>query len=50
MPENTEYLVMGLAVIFTIFAGFVASMVVRYSQVRRDLVRLEQLIREEKRG
>jgi len=44
---STPYLFMGLAVIFGITALFIISLLVRYSNTKRDLARLNQMLQEE---
>ncbi len=42
-PDTAAYLYLGLAIVFTIFALFVGSLVARYRGLQADLRTLEQL-------
>ncbi len=44
---STPYLFMGLAVIFGIITLFIISLLVRFSNTKRDLARLNQMLKDE---
>jgi hypothetical protein len=43
IPATGDYLILGLAVIFTILGLFIASMVIRYRNLNQDARLIEQL-------
>jgi hypothetical protein len=47
MPETGSYLILGLAMTFLIIAFFIASMVIRYRNLQKDIHLLEQLAEDE---
>lgn len=49
MPDTQAYLFLGLAVTFFILAFLVASMVVRWRNLQRDMELLDQLEEDEQR-
>lgn len=46
MPQNAEYLMLGLAAIGTIMGVYLLSLAVRFANVRRALIRVEQHLEE----
>lgn len=46
MPQNAEYLMLGLAAIATIMGAYVTSLAVRFANVRRALVRVERALEQ----
>jgi hypothetical protein len=47
IPDTGLYLVLGLVATFTILVAFLASMVVRFRNLRQDLQLLEELREEQ---
>jgi hypothetical protein len=45
-PDTGAYLVLGLVVIFGILSAFIASIVIRYRSLQKDVQLLEQLEQE----
>jgi type II secretory pathway pseudopilin PulG len=43
IPYTTDYLILGLIVVFVIFGLFIASMVIRYRSLTHDARMIEQL-------
>lgn len=44
MPQNAEYLMLGLAVIALIMGAYATSLAVRFANVRRALARAERAL------
>jgi hypothetical protein len=44
MPQNAEYLMLGLAAIAAIMSAYLISLAVRFANVRRAIVRAEQAL------
>jgi len=42
-PDTTSYLILGLVVVSTIIVLFIASMVIRYRNLQKDLQMLQEL-------
>jgi len=42
-PETTNYMIAGYAVFFGIFILFITSMAIRWSNLKRDFLTLEEL-------
>ena len=47
-PETTNYMIAGYAVFFGVFVIFIASMAVRWSNLKRDLQALKEMEKEKK--
>lgn len=47
MPDTGAYLLLGLAVVFTILGGYIASLIVRHRNLDRDLDLIRQLAEDE---
>lgn len=46
IPDNTSYLILGLALLVAIYGGWLVSYIVRLRNVKRDLTMLEDLSKE----
>ncbi|MFQ3535241.1 MAG: hypothetical protein SNJ58_05140 [Aggregatilineales bacterium] len=46
MPQNAEYLMLGLAAVAAIMGAYVTSLVVRFANARRALVRAERMLKK----
>ncbi|MCS6870650.1 MAG: hypothetical protein RML95_07450 [Anaerolineae bacterium] len=44
MPQNVEYLVLGLAVVAAIMSAYVTSLIARFAAVQRALARTERTL------
>ncbi len=47
IPDNVAYLVLGLAVLFTVLGGWLGSYLWRLRNLRRDMALLEQMAEED---
>ncbi len=47
IPQTTDYLILGLAVVFAILGLFVASLVIRYRSLEKDVQVIEKLTEEQ---
>ncbi len=46
IPQTTDYLILGLVVVFAILGLFVASLVIRYRNLEKDVQLIEKLSEE----
>lgn len=46
MPQNAEFLMLGLAAIAAIMGAYVTSLIVRFANVRRALIRAERALKD----
>lgn len=47
IPQTTDFLILGLGVSFVLFAGYLASMVIRVRNLQKDVELIEKLSRDE---
>lgn len=47
-PETTNYMIGGFATFFIVFSVYIASMAVRWNNLRRDKLALEELEKDKK--
>lgn len=43
MPDTGLYLLLGLGVVFTIMAGYIGSMVIRWRNIQKDMELINEL-------
>ena len=47
-PETTNYLIGGFVTFFVVFTVYIASLIVRWNNLKRDKLTLEELEKEKK--
>ena len=47
-PETTNYMIAGFAAFFIVFGVYIASMAVRWNNLQRDKLSLEELDKDKK--
>lgn len=46
IPQTTDYLILGLVMVFAILGLFIASLVIRYRSLEKDVQLVEKLTEE----